>query len=75
MGRLTGVAIIHICMKLSFHEIFLTFFEEYWIAISLIFVLHLDYDGKNISKKIVKIQVHDDMNTASELLSTRCAVF
>ena len=39
MCRLTGVANIHICMQLSFHEIFLTFFEEYWIAISFIFVL------------------------------------
>ena len=34
MGRLTGVASIHICMQLSFHDIFLTFFEEYRIAIS-----------------------------------------
>ena len=41
MGRLTGVASIHICMQLSFHEIFFTFFEEYWIAISCIFVLHM----------------------------------
>ena len=62
MGRLTRVASIHICMQLSFHEIFLTFFEEYWIAISFIFVLH--YDGKTISKKIVEIQLHDNMNVA-----------
>ena len=49
MGRLTEVASICICMQLRFHEIFLAFFEEYWIAISIIFVLH--YDGENIFKK------------------------
>ena len=42
MGRLTEVASICICMQLRFHEIFLAFFDEYWIAISIIFVLHYD---------------------------------